>query len=295
MVCDTFQTAHEDARVSGPPPEGAILEPDRCLAASGQNHVVVARLLDAVDSYKRRSRRSSIVLAGEARTRRPSVGCLNGVPDAKLVRRDPLRRMRDAQGTYFVLLVISEGRGCARRRRTSRSWSRGRVSGVRIIGRMCITGSGAAVVVFLLLTLGCSGDEDRDSMRTQQTQARAHQTGPDLCRTRACRRTWSRKVATSAGYEIVKFTGSAWVARNENRSFYIWATSPVAATRLIAEGSRVVRRVGGVPIYDDGIRLAWRASGATVWIQSGPLKHSVAPKPSEVDALVEASTTVRMG
>jgi hypothetical protein len=107
-----------------------------------------------------------------------------------------------------------------------------------------------------------------------------------------CHEEWSRAVAEAAGYKIVENTGSAWVARGRGRSFYIWAVESIAAARLTNEGFRILRRVNGVPIYTDGLRVAWRTRSATFWIEAGPTEESLAPRPSELGSLVRASKTV---
>jgi hypothetical protein len=106
------------------------------------------------------------------------------------------------------------------------------------------------------------------------------------------RQDWSRAVAEAADYKITEYTESAWVAERRGRSFYIWATEAIAIGDLGKEGFRVVRRVNGVPIYTDDIRLAWRAQRATVWLEAGPTGDSVAPKPTELRRLVRASIAI---
>jgi hypothetical protein len=58
------------------------------------------------------------------------------------------------------------------------------------------------------------------------------------------------------------------------------------------EGYRTIRRIGGVRIFGDAVRLAWRAHGATVWIESGPHEDSLAPKRSGLRRLVRASKAI---
>jgi hypothetical protein len=72
----------------------------------------------------------------------------------------------------------------------------------------------------------------------------------------ACRQDWARAVAEAAGYTITVYTESAWVAQGRGQSFYIWVTEPVDPDGLREEGYRVVRRIDGIPILGDGIRLA---------------------------------------
>jgi hypothetical protein len=114
------------------------------------------------------------------------------------------------------------------------------------------------------------------------------------CANPACRTDWSRAVAEAAEYKITEYTGSAWVAEGRGRSFYIWANERIAVRSLSEEGYHVARRINGVPIYGDGVRLAWRAQRATVWIEAGPTEDSVAPKPSELRRLVRASKGIAL-
>jgi hypothetical protein len=110
-----------------------------------------------------------------------------------------------------------------------------------------------------------------------------------------CREEWSRAVAEDADFKIAEYTGSAWVAEGHGRSFYIWATEATPTRPFAYEGYRILRRIGGVRIFTDNVRLAWRAQGATVWIEAGPTEESVAPKPSELRRLVRASKTIAIG
>jgi hypothetical protein len=110
-------------------------------------------------------------------------------------------------------------------------------------------------------------------------------TTPTLC--------WSRKVALEAGFRIAGSSGSAWIVKGRNRSFYFWATR--SANDLRAEGYRVVRRLAGVEILTDGVRLVWRLRRATIWIEAGPTEDSIAPKPGELAELIAASRTLASG
>jgi hypothetical protein len=105
---------------------------------------------------------------------------------------------------------------------------------------------------------------------------------------------WSRGVALKAGYRIAGNTGSAWIVKGGGRSFYFWATSRASDLHmggLHREGYRVVRRIGDVAIFTDGLNLAWRVRRATVWIQAGPTEDSVSPRPRELGPLVKTSKT----
>jgi hypothetical protein len=110
-----------------------------------------------------------------------------------------------------------------------------------------------------------------------------------------CREEWSRAVAKDADFKIAEYTGSAWVAEGHGRSFYIWATEATPTRPFAYQGYRVILRIGGVRIFSDNVRLAWRAQGATVWIQAGPTEDSLAPEPGDLRELVRASKTIGVG
>jgi hypothetical protein len=107
-----------------------------------------------------------------------------------------------------------------------------------------------------------------------------------------CREEWSRAVAEDADFKITEYTGSAWVAKGHGRSFYIWATEAIPTRPFAYEGYRIIRRIGDVRIFGDNVRLAWRAQGATVWIEAGPTEDSLAPKLGDLRRLVRASKAI---
>jgi hypothetical protein len=107
---------------------------------------------------------------------------------------------------------------------------------------------------------------------------------PTLC--------WSRMVALEAGFKIAGSTGSAWIVKSGKHSFYFWGTGRTSASALRAEGYRVVRRVAGVEILTDGVRLAWRLRRATVWVEAGPTEDAIAPTAGELGGLIAASRTL---
>ena len=104
----------------------------------------------------------------------------------------------------------------------------------------------------------------------------------------------ARGLAEAAGYHVVEWTGSAWVARGRGQSFYIWMTDYTSHSRLRAEAYRVAGEIDGTPVYTDGVRLAWIARDATVWISAGPNEGSVAPTVDQLRDLVAASDAVRV-
>lgn len=110
---------------------------------------------------------------------------------------------------------------------------------------------------------------------------------PTLC--------WSRFVASEAGVRIAGSTGSAWIAKGGGHSFYFWATGRTNARSLVEEGYRVVRRVAGVEVLTDGVRLAWRLPRATLWVEAGPTQNSTAPTAGELATLIEASRVLASG
>jgi hypothetical protein len=106
---------------------------------------------------------------------------------------------------------------------------------------------------------------------------------------------WSRFVASEAGVRIAGSTGSAWIAKGGGHSFYFWATDRTSAHSLVEEGYRVVRRVAGVEVLTDGVRLAWRLPRATLWVEAGPTQNSTAPTAGELATLIEASRVLASG
>jgi hypothetical protein len=154
---------------------------------------------------------------------------------------------------------------------------------------------GATVALSPLLVSGCLGESVADSSPSSRTAAAVGEAAEACSSPDECRENWSRAVAKAAGYQIIGNTGSAWVAQGRGHSFYFWATEVIPASQLRSEGYRILRRVKGVPIYadsvdlTDNINLTWRARRATLWIQAGPTKDSVAPKPNELRRLVAAS------
>ena len=75
---------------------------------------------------------------------------------------------------------------------------------------------------------------------------------------------------------------------------YLWATEPVPSHRLEEEGYRVARRIDGIPILDDSIRLTWSLAQVTVWIQVGPIQDSIGPRPSQLSRLVKAGKAITL-
>ena len=73
------------------------------------------------------------------------------------------------------------------------------------------------------------------------------------------------------------------------------AENRVSARSLVEEGYRVVRRVAGVEVLTDGVRLAWRLPRATLWVEAGPTQNSTAPTAGELATLIEASRVLASG
>jgi hypothetical protein len=122
----------------------------------------------------------------------------------------------------------------------------------------------------------------------------AEATLPPPAAQEACHDRMARALAEAAGYQIVEWTGSAWVARGRGQSFYIWMTDYTSHSQLRGEAYRVAARIDGTPVYSDGVRLAWILGDATVWISAGPTEDSVAPTVNQLEDLVAPSGAVRM-
>jgi hypothetical protein len=166
----------------------------------------------------------------------------------------------------------------------------------------CVAAVAMAASVDALLPRGSSSPLTADSAQTSEkegsdtapvTTVRPDpiEPGGDACTTPTL--CWSRKVALEAGFRIAGSSGSAWIVKGRNRSFYFWATR--SANDLRAEGYRVVRRLAGVEILTDGVRLVWRLRRATIWIEAGPTEDSIASKPGELAELIAASRTLASG
>jgi hypothetical protein len=91
----------------------------------------------------------------------------------------------------------------------------------------------------------------------------------DACDSWSC---WARELAVGAGYKVVGTTGSAWVVRRRKQSwhgnFYFWVTPGRARGLGGDRGFPLIRRMGGVAIFGDGTRFAWRLHGATAWVET---------------------------
>ena len=127
---------------------------------------------------------------------------------------------------------------------------------------------------------------DTPSERREQAYAPPVTSGGDCATAVECRREWSRAGATSAGYDLVGFTGSAWVAEGRGRSFFIWATSAVPTARLRAKRYRIPGRVDGILIHGYGIRLD---RGRTAGERPG--RGSCAPREREHDRANSLATS----
>jgi hypothetical protein len=103
-----------------------------------------------------------------------------------------------------------------------------------------------------------------------------------------------RRIARRAGYRVTGTTGSAWVATGGGTEFFIWATEASGSVEVSArrEGYRLIGRVAGAPVYDDGVRRFWPARGFVIWVAAGPRGDSIAPRVGELAALVRAGRTI---
>ena len=101
---------------------------------------------------------------------------------------------------------------------------------------------------------------------------------------------WARLVVKKAGCELEGDTGSAIVGRADGVGFYFWAfprKHGATAHFRADEGYRLVRRVDGVDVYGDGVRLTWQVHGLYVWLEAGSICEQT------IDEIVRASAVVR--
>jgi hypothetical protein len=81
-----------------------------------------------------------------------------------------------------------------------------------------------------------------------------------------------------ARFAVTDCTGSAFVVDycgpgSRGHDVYVWAFT---VSRLMPESSRY-RLIAGTRVYGHTVRLAWRAGGRNVWIQSGPTTRRLPP------------------
>jgi hypothetical protein len=93
-----------------------------------------------------------------------------------------------------------------------------------------------------------------------------------------------------AGHELDGDTGAAIVGRAHGVAYYFWAfprehrrTSHFPA----GEGYRLTRRVNGIDVHADGVRLTWQVHGLHVWLEAGNVHDQM------IDEIVRASAVVR--
>jgi hypothetical protein len=144
------------------------------------------------------------------------------------------------------------------------------------------------LLAILILASACSGDTSTNRQAAAEQPCIEEWPGPW---TAECSARWVARLVDKAGYRVVGDTKSAWIATGEGTSFYIWATDHTTPVKQIArrESYRMVARIAGTTVYDDGTRKFWRANRYLIWIQAGPRDDSVAPTPPELARLIAAS------
>jgi hypothetical protein len=93
-----------------------------------------------------------------------------------------------------------------------------------------------------------------------------------------------------AGHELDGDTGAAIVARADGVGYYFWAfprkRGPAPHFRA-DEGYRRARRVDGIDVHGDGVRLTWEVHGLYVWLDAGNISEQ------RIEEIVRASAVVR--
>lgn len=106
------------------------------------------------------------------------------------------------------------------------------------------------------------------------------------------RECWARDVALAAGFEIVGNTRSAWIVRGSKdiwrKRFYFWVTRG-RASGLRSESFPRVGRLGGIAVFGDGVRFAWKLRRATAWVEAAGTRDL---KLGDLNPLVATSSTL---
>ncbi|MFN2591031.1 MAG: hypothetical protein ABR518_09715 [Actinomycetota bacterium] len=108
---------------------------------------------------------------------------------------------------------------------------------------------------------------------------------------------WARKVVTRAGHELIGDTGSALEARANGIEYHFWAFEPEGwqetplRDAIADEGYTPLRRIDGVDVYTDGVRLAWEVHGLYCWLSAALLALDDIPA-AAIDELVVTSSSV---
>jgi hypothetical protein len=92
------------------------------------------------------------------------------------------------------------------------------------------------------------------------------------------------------GHQLDGDTGAAIVGRANGGGYSLWAfPQKHAATRNFRadEGYRLLRRVDGIEIHADGVRLTWHVHGLAVWLEADNARDQM------IDEIVRASAAVR--
>jgi hypothetical protein len=147
------------------------------------------------------------------------------------------------------------------------------------------------LLAIVALATACSRDTPTDQQAGNDQNCIAEWAGPW---TAECSAKWVADVVERAGYRVIGDTKSAWIATGRGKSFYIWATDegPPVEQIVRREPYRLVAKVAGEKVYDDGTRTFWKSNGFLFWIEAGPTGDSVAPTPIQLAPIIRVSGAV---
>lgn len=109
---------------------------------------------------------------------------------------------------------------------------------------------------------------------------------------------WTMKVAAGASFRVSDNTGSAFVIKNDEQSYYLWAFpvegTPEERQRMLKnENYRLLEEIEGIAIYSDGLRLTWEVHELYVWLEAGPSSASLDVDTRTLQDLVRSSKATR--
>jgi hypothetical protein len=111
---------------------------------------------------------------------------------------------------------------------------------------------------------------------------------------------WVRRILERSGYNLVRDTGSPFVARGSGTEFFVIAEEVTEEGDYDLSDLGYARRanVDGVAVFGGdraGGEWRWRVQGVDVWINEGPYGDSVFPTFEQIEPLVRASIEVSYG
>lgn len=111
---------------------------------------------------------------------------------------------------------------------------------------------------------------------------------------------WVLRILERGGYELVRDTGSPFVARGAGTEFFVIAEELNEENTYDLNELDFARRekVDGVKVFGGdraGGEWQWRVQGVQVWVNEGPYGDSVFPTVGQIEPLVRASIEVPYG